>query len=271
MTETPEKGQSPRVGVRLGVIVLLLAAAGCTAMRPDPAVMDSLAEMEIRMRLLQSELNDVRQALAEREDRRDARAGSEQALQNRLDDLQQGLADLPERLAQMCPELPASATVNTQCEATPEVQRVVVSGDKLVVGQEERVWLEPPGRFLVAHVSASAEQSRIHTEAVVDFERDGNRWVRFDITDGEESLTLERPLKRSARVDGERRPVVSLRVQLGDVRETVEFALMPLSEDNRPLLLGRNFLTDVALVDVARKYVQPAFEAPAGAEAPAGR
>jgi hypothetical protein len=241
----------------------LMVLGGCaTTKGADPAVMESLAEMEIRIRLLQSELTDVRRALAESVAQRDRGTDTEGDLQTRLDDLQQRIAALPETLAGLCPALPESTAVNTACE--PEVQRVVVSGDKLVVGEVERVWVEPPAAFLVARIDAAAEYSFMHAEEVVEFERDGNKWVRFGLTVEEETVSVERPLKRFVRTRNERRPVVDLRVQVGDVRETVEFALADLSGQDQPVVLGRNFLTDVALLDVGRKNVQPAFNAPDG-------
>jgi hypothetical protein len=243
-------------------LLALSLLAGCASRGTDPRLMDSLAEMEIRIRLLQSELTDMRQAMAERAARRergDDGDGQQRALQTGLDELQQQVAALPEQLAAACPARP-EPQVNTQCEA--EVQRVVVSGDKLVVGEVERIWVDPPGAFLQAKVDAAADYSFIDAEEVVEFERDGNRWIRFGVAVGEETMNVERPLKRFARARSERRPVVDLRVQLGDVREAVEFALADLSDQDQPVVLGRNFLTDVALLDVARKHVQPASPAP---------
>ena len=221
--------------------------------------MDSLAEMEIRIRLLQSELTDVRRAIAERDVEQQRGPGTDDLLQTRLDELQQHIDALPETLAGLCPA-PSQASVNPQCE--PEVQRVVVSGDKLVVGEVERVWVEPPGAFLVARIDAAAEHSFVQAQEVVEFERDGSKWVRFGITVQEETMSVERPLKRFVRARNDRRPLVDLRVQLGDVRESVEFALADLSGEDQPVVLGRNFLTDLALLDVGSKNLQPAFKAP---------
>lgn len=223
-------------------------------------MLDSLAGMEIRLRLMQSELADVHKTIDRDHAGNAERNGDALAIDTRLDNLQHRLDVLPGQIASLCPEPPTAATVNTQCER--EVQRVVVSGDKLVVGQLERVWVDPPSALLVARIDAAADHSLINARDVVEFERDGNKWVRFEIPSGEETLSVERPLKRLARVNDEKRPMVALRVQLGDVRETVEFALMDLSDQKQSLVLGRNFLTDVALVDVARKYVQPASRAP---------
>lgn len=243
---------------RSGGVLALAVLCGCAARGPDQAVMDSLAEMEIRIRLLQSELSDVRRAITEQEAAHE-QPGTREALDSRLDELQRHLDALPAELAAVCPAA-GRPGVNTQCE--PQVQRVVVSDDKLVVGEVERVWVEPPAAFMAARIDASAEYSFIDADEVVEFERDGNEWIRFGVTVEEETVSVERPLKRFVRARSERRPLVDLRVQLGDVRENVEFALADLSGQDQPVVLGRNFLTDVALLDVARKHVQPDFPAP---------
>ncbi len=245
---------------RLGVLAALALLGGCAAQRTNQAMLDTLAEMQIRLRLLQTELSDVHQAMADGDSLQAQRGAEAQALESRLDDLQQRLGDLPAQMKVLCPAPPAAATVTTQCE-TPHVQRVVVSGDKLVVGEVERVWVEPLAEFFEARIDPGASHSLLNVHDVVEFERDGNKWLRFGLQTAKETSSVERPLKRVARVRDDKRPMVELRVQLGDVRETVEFALMTQPDQQYPLVLGRNFLTDVALVDVARKHVQPAFKA----------
>lgn len=269
MTRQKRWGGLIGLNARLGIGALWLAMLpACTTQQPDTTVLDNLAEMQIRMQLLQSELASVRRSLAEHDAQReqDRRQASRAVLEDRLDDLHSRLAALPEAMAELCPEPPDSATVTTQCESTPDVQRVVVSGDKLVVGEAERVWLDPPGILLIARIDAAAETSVLHAREIVEFERDGNKWVRFELTAAEETLTVERRLKRYVRRpvtgNGGRFPAVDLRVQIGDVRQSVELALTDLGETEQPMILGRNYLTDVALLDVARKFVQPAFSQP---------
>ena len=53
------------------------------------------------------------------------------------------------------------------------------------------------------------------------------------------------------------RPVVRMTMQLGSLTEKAEFSLRDRSDMNFPLLLGREFIKDVAVVDVARQFVQP--------------
>jgi hypothetical protein len=253
--------------VRLSMgLALLLGLCACATEPPDPALLDNLSEMQIRMRLLQTDLADMRRTLAENEAQRErtsSQDNSTDVLQARLDDLQTRLTALPATIAELCPERPDSALVTTQCATTPNVERVIVSGDKLVVGEEERVWLTPPGVLLTARIDPVLETSVLRATEVVEFERDGNKWVRFQVPVAEEPVTVERRLRRYVRVAGNgRRPAVDMRVQLGDVRQSVEMALTDPSGTEAPVTLGRNFLTDVALLDVARRFIQPAFSKP---------
>jgi hypothetical protein len=248
---------------RAAVFAIAAVLAGCAVpAQKDSALLDNMTEMQIRMRLLQSELDSLRETLASRDMEQARSSATDEILRNRLDDLQASVASLPAEVAELCPP-PSAAALNTQCENAANVQRVVVSGDKLVVGQLERIWLEPPAVSLVAAINAGVDASVLNVTEIVEFERDGNKWVRFNLP-LEEPVTVERALKRTERVGGSgpRQPVVDLRVQLGDVRESVEFALIDAAEAERMVVLGRNFLTDVALLDVARTYVQPAFTAP---------
>ena len=52
--------------------------------------------------------------------------------------------------------------------------------------------------------------------------------------------------------------MVRLRVALGDIQDTFDFTLANRAHLDQEMLLGRNFLKDVALVDVGRQFVQPA-------------
>ncbi len=81
--------------------------------------------------------------------------------------------------------------------------------------------------------------------------------------DGGKSLDLEAPFVRYVRIkqasaDGtDRRPVVRLTIQIGSLTEKAEFSLKDRSEMDFSLLLGREFIKDVAVVDVAREFIQP--------------
>ncbi len=182
------------------------------------------------------------------------------------------------------PETPVEATDPSQCPpietvvcAEPEVkvvERVIernyekvvevpVAKDRMVLGSEESVTVEPGGLTLRALIDTGAATSSLSVLEMVPFERDGNQWVRFQLSAGEEAkpVKIELPIKRHVRVsrpgfDRQRRPVVDMSLTVGEVTHMVEVNLIQRDEFEFPLLVGRNFLKDAAVVDVSRKGVQ---------------
>ena len=107
-----------------------------------------------------------------------------------------------------------------------------------------------------------AETTSLHANPIIRFERDGKRWVRFTVREEAEfeAIVLERPVVRRVRIkrhdmESQRRYVVKLWLKLGEIREKVEVTLTDRSDFEYPLLVGRNWLTDTAVVDVSRRYV----------------
>ena len=180
-----------------------------------------------------------------------------------VSELQKSISELPRALTTLCPK-PTIATASCDSEG---LRRVIISGDKMVVGELERVWLDPPGLSLNARVDTGAFSNSLNAEGLVEFERDGDDWVRFYLSNSDNSSRdqIERKVLRWVRVfqqadkEGSRRPIVRMRLLLGDVSENFEFTLADRSHLEYQILLGRNFLTDIALVDVGRQFVQPPY------------
>jgi hypothetical protein len=234
--------------------------AGCVAQPSTPVAPNQVAELQQQVEQLQTELAVVRQGLA---DRSDQQAVQVESLEARLSNLQAQVESLPEELAELCPAPPAEVSTTRAPIPVNEAPTPPARTDKLVVGELERVWLEPPGAYLVARMDAGVDTNTLSARDVVVFERDGRRWVRFDINVESGAVTIERPLRRNVRVsDGgaSRRPAVTLRLRLGEIRETVEVALVDLPNRDFGMVLGRNFITDLALLDVSQKFVQPAYQ-----------
>lgn len=102
----------------------------------------------------------------------------------------------------------------------------------------------------------------MHATDIVRFERDGERWVRFNIGEqGGEAVTLERKVIRRIRVrqaeleDFERRLVVMVSVKLGSISEQLEMSLTDRSKMEFPVLIGRNLLRNNAIVDVSQEFI----------------
>ncbi|MGL5335349.1 MAG: RimK/LysX family protein [Enterovibrio sp.] len=157
---------------------------------------------------------------------------------------------------------------------------VSIAANKAVLGEIEWVWLDNTQSNFRARVDTGATTSSINATDVQEFERDGKTWVRFNIANhsalaGEPKLTpVEVMVKRwvkirqSAADELERRPVVELQLRLGNLHEKAQFTLADRSQLTYPLLLGREFFKDLAVVDVSKAYIQPKFVAEAPAKQP---
>ncbi|MCX4188848.1 ATP-dependent zinc protease [Methylophaga sp. OBS3] len=138
--------------------------------------------------------------------------------------------------------------------------------NKIILGRTEWIWLEAVNRVFRARVDSGATTSSLSAHHIVEFERDGKKWVRFNMVpddDVDDSYEVEAPLVRYARIrqassqELDRRPVVEMTVKIGTFTDTAEFTLTDRSSMTYPILLGREFLRDIALIDVAKSYHQP--------------
>jgi hypothetical protein len=125
-----------------------------------------------------------------------------------------------------------------------------------ILGWVERVELLDGQISLKAKLDTGALTSSLDATNIERFSRDGQRYVRFVLTDAdsETELTLERPLVRNVRIvqhsgENQRRAVVTLPVCFGPWHEEVEFSLIDRSNFIYPVLLGRTALEGRVLVD----------------------
>lgn len=180
---------------------------------------------------------------------------SQQQLNNKLDNIQKKLDAKPASVA-----APKAPTV-IQCPATPASP----IGNKIIVGEVEWLWIEAVNRVYEARVDTGATTSSMSALDITPFEKDGKSWVRFRLSpdDGDDSFEVEAPLVRYAKIRQasaetiDKRPVVALTVRLGKMTEVAEFTLNDRTSMTYPILLGREFLKDVAVVDVAKENAQP--------------
>ncbi len=133
--------------------------------------------------------------------------------------------------------------------------------EKIVVGAREMVYFPAEGTFLVARVDSGAAFSSLHASQIQRFERDGEVWVRFNLDfDGTDRI-MERRVERfvhihqAGSVNISERPVVNLDIRLGRYSLRLSFNLTNRRHMTFPLILGRDFLSDRALVDVSNEFL----------------
>ncbi len=131
----------------------------------------------------------------------------------------------------------------------------------LIIGEAEYITIKPGNIHLKARVDTGATTSSIHATDIKLFERNGKKWVRFNLVRASgEKFALERPVVRTIEVKRhgmkqQSRPVVTLHLVMGPIAKTTEFSLTDRSQYKFPVLIGRSFLKGVAMVDVNRDYV----------------
>ena len=137
-----------------------------------------------------------------------------------------------------------------------------VALDKTLIGEVEFIHLIKPAIRLAARVDTGATTSSLGVVEQQTYERDGQKWVRFIVSQPgtEQLIELRQPIVRMATVKGaasmkDRRIVVALDVRLGDVVEKTEFNLADRRHFQYPVLIGRNLLRGEFVVDVGQQYL----------------
>ena len=131
------------------------------------------------------------------------------------------------------------------------------AAERQIIGHVEDVRVVAGDVTFKARIDSGAETSSLDVGDVVAFQRDGKPWVRFTaVNDAGRSLTLERPIVRTADVRRsgtatQRRYVVVIGLCLGRVFADAEVNLADRAGMTYRMLIGRRFLADRFLIDVA--------------------
>ena len=146
--------------------------------------------------------------------------------------------------------------------------------EKLILGWIENVYLQPSGMKAKAKLDTGAKTSSIHAKNIEHFEKDDEPWVRFQFAnntklkeekyqDGKSKkvITVEAPITRRALIKRHKhtsleRPVIELPFTLAGIEYTAEFTLTDRSKFLYPVLLGRRFLKNVAIVDPGNTFLK---------------
>ncbi|GLS92146.1 ATP-dependent Zn protease [Psychromonas marina] len=166
----------------------------------------------------------------------------------------------------------AASEKNSATEHRTDKTKVTHADDKTILGQAEWVYVSTAKENFKGRIDTGAATSSINAVDMERFERDGQKWVRFNLahSEGEKADVIEAKIIRIAKiiqsskpgVENER-PVVKLHVRIGDVAHLTEFTLTNRLHMEYPVLIGRSFMRDVILVDVSKEYSFPKFQASA--------
>lgn len=143
-----------------------------------------------------------------------------------------------------------------------------VQAAKLTAGWVEWIHFGDADRRVKAKLDTGANTASINAVNIERFKRDDTRWVRFELQLEDENdatlrKTLERPVTRRIRIKehagkSQSRAVVKLDFCFAGQWRSAEFSLVDRSRFIYPVLLGRRFLRDNAIIDPAEVFATEA-------------
>lgn len=143
------------------------------------------------------------------------------------------------------------------------------TGKPKVFGWVEEGQLLPEAVSVKIKLDTGALTSSMDAKDLERFEKNGEKWVRFNVevkdSDSGEAVSIpfERQVEREVKVRGaggaEHRPVVLMKMCIGDQVLDEQFSLKDRGKMLYPVLIGRRTLEHLGAVDASRTFtVEPA-------------
>lgn len=156
-----------------------------------------------------------------------------------------------------------NALFNCPTDNRQTLSQNALPNDKQLIGAVETVAFPQLNIQTSARIDTGAKTSSLDARNVEVFERDGKEWVRFDIPVREtgNAIQVEQKVVRWVRINqsttdkAERRATIRLQIQLGGTSQEAEFNLADRENLGYTLLIGRNVLKDLMIVDVSKEHL----------------
>ncbi|MEA2117484.1 ATP-dependent zinc protease [Halovibrio sp. HP20-50] len=258
-----------RPGILWLIAGLSISIAGCAVTQPESNNPPPLSEASFNSRILELE-SQLGQQCATHSEWEARQLDQQQLLTADVREVGSLLRNLRQDVQQLEAQGEEPVIIREECQVDKTLT------NKTLLGRSEWVGLPSIGTYLQARIDSGANTSSLTASEITPFERDGENWVRFKLALNKDDVAVdsvrgkwvEAPIVRRVRIlqasGEESRPVISLLMTLGPIRENVEFTLNDRSHLEYPVLLGRRFLLDIALIDVADTYLHDRPEFPGG-------
>ena len=256
------------------ITLILLSATGCqtAADSHSGSSLNAINEIKAQQALILPELNSIREELAVLQSSRNADMALLNEKIDRAHNSGKELAEVNRNINSL------RSTINSQLNkgAEPQKEGKAMNSDntkladgKMIFGEVEWIYIGEADASLEGRIDTGAAVSSISAVNAEKFERDGKTWYRFGIPlTNENYIVVEAPWVRNIQIrqastNGviEERPVVRLTVKVDSHTGKAEFSLKDRTTMAYPVLIGREFIKDIAVVDVSRHHIQKRIEA----------
>lgn len=145
----------------------------------------------------------------------------------------------------------------TPQKITPETPVIPPKSELNIIGEVEPIYFLPMQSPFLARIDTGATTSSIDAKNIKLFERDGQKWVSFDLTNAESNekhhftKEIEKQISVKRVEEDEKRIVVTMDVKFGNEIITEHFSLNNRQKFDYQALIGRNILAGRAIVDVS--------------------
>lgn len=151
----------------------------------------------------------------------------------------------------------ACQTIDNKIILTPENQNLTPNKNITlpIVGGVESLYIPPFEISFQARMDTGAETSSIDATNIKPFERDGEKWVSFNITNRKNGQIhhFKKPIIRKTTIvrtlKEEKRYVVLFDIKMGNEIINAEFTLNNRSKFDYQVLIGRNIINGRYLID----------------------
>lgn len=148
-----------------------------------------------------------------------------------------------------------------RCSAPTNKTTSATSEGKLFLGEIETVKLVKESISLPARIDSGAVTSSIGVINSRNFERDGDKWIRFAMVAEDDAITYEYPVHDTVVIKqtkdlSEERIEIKIDIEMGGIiYKNQLFNLSDRTHLDYQLLIGRSFLQDIAVIDVGSKFL----------------
>lgn len=158
--------------------------------------------------------------------------------------------------------VPAIVMHNPKPKAEPvmETTKAETSRPANVIGAVEPFYILPMKSAFYARVDTGATTSSIDVENLKQFERDGKKWVSFDVVNSRSKEThhFEKPVLKRVKIkrieQEEHRVKVLMDIKIGGQKVKTEVTLAERADFEFQGLIGRSLLSGRYIVDTSISY-----------------
>lgn len=238
--------------IRLTPVIAITLLSGCSMLSSKQYHQQTIDSINASNDSIRNEMTNISLAISNQSD-------YIESLEEQIEQLSQALENSKQETIAALHEQPSPIVV-------PAPAQVVVTQNlDFVLGEVEKVRLDAIDQSFDARIDTGAVTSSLNAVDIEEFERNGEQWVRFHLDNNkakvDEQQWIEAPVIRFVKIrqsttnEVERRAVVELWIKLGKIHEKAQFTLADRSQMSHPILIGREFIRDIAVVDVSKKYI----------------